>query len=158
MNAAQAHLLVNHLPLFTAVIGCALMGAGLWRKKSELIIAAHILLIVAGVGTLAAVLTGEGAEEIVEDLAGVSGSIIHEHEEAGELARWFGLALAGFSLFVLLARRRMTLVRRWGNQVTLALGILVTVLVGWTAYLGGPIRHPEITGAAPVEMEESGSR
>lgn len=145
MNAAQIHLGLNHLPIGLALVGVPLLAIALWRKSSELKATALVLMILSALATIPTFLSGEPAEEIIEHRPGVSKSVIHEHEEAGEFALIIvgilgGLAIAGW-LFEKLKKPLPT--SAWWGLVLLgvvSLGVFVR-----TAHLGGLIRHDELS-------------
>lgn len=89
-------------------------------------------------------LTGEPAEESVEELAGVSESMIHEHEEAAELAIWMMEALGLLSLLTLLVFKVRPALVKILLLVTTVLSLLSFGTMARTGYLGGQIRHSEI--------------
>ena len=144
MNDAYVHLIVNHLPVFSMLFGLLILGWGLWKKQEAVQNIAMVLFIVGAVGSYLAVETGEGAEEIVEEYAtSISHDLVHNHEEAAEIAMWFSvltglLALGG--LFVTNYKLRYKNVLM-GVLMVAALAAVGTLL--YTAYEGGKIRHPE---------------
>jgi uncharacterized membrane protein len=91
-----------------------------------------------------AYLTGEPAEEAIENLAGVSKSLIGQHEDAATIALIATAVLGLAALMVLWRFRRGLEFPRWVSSTGLAVAIGAAVLMGWTANLGGSIRHPEI--------------
>jgi len=107
VNSAHLHLMVNHLPLFAALFSGVFLMVGLVRAQSALTKAGLVIAVVAGLGAFTAARTGEGAEEIVEELAGISEAAIEPHEEAAEAAT---LAAIGLGLFALAA---LLLPDRW---------------------------------------------
>jgi hypothetical protein len=128
-----------------------------------------MLGVVAGLGAGLASFSGERAEELVEGLQGVVEATIEEHEEAGEVTLWTAIAFGAVSLFALLVPATRGRLARHTRHAALGLAVLTFVSAGWTANLGGRIRHPEIveslsSGDASVvtEMEnenrESGER
>jgi uncharacterized membrane protein len=156
MNAAHIHLMVNHTPLFAALFGGALLMFGLWRRHSALLNVGLVLAIVAGLGAVAAVQTGEAAEEIVEGLSGVAEATIESHEEAAEAAMASAIALAALALVALAVPSRLARAKRAAATGSLALAVLTFGLVARTANLGGEIRHPEIAnGASVLESDEA---
>ena len=58
------------------------MAYGLWTRSHQTTTAAYILFILSGIGAGIAYLTGEGAEEAVEGIQGVSEQMIGLHEES----------------------------------------------------------------------------
>ena len=163
MNAAHLHLLLNHAPVFGVFFALGLLGLGRLRRSEELSRLGLVALVLSAGAALAAMLTGEPAEEAVEHLVGVTERAIHAHEEAAELAAVVTYAAGGIALAALLFFRR----RGLGPRLTM-LALLVAFaafgLMARTANLGGQIRHPEIAGnavangehaAAPVAGESS---
>ena len=158
MNAAHFHLIVNHLPLFAAMFGGVLMAVGLLRKSQSLTRAGLVLGVVAGLGAGLASLSGERAEELVEGLQGVAEAAIEEHEEAAEITLWTAGVFGVVSLFALLVPATRGRLARHTRHAALGLAVLTFVSAGWTANLGGRIRHPETveslsSGATTVVTE-----
>ena len=141
------HLMASHLPVIGVLLLIPLLLIALVRRSDEL---SKLGLWAAGGLALSGVivyLTGEGTEEGVERLAGISETMIERHEDVALIST---IALAVFGLFAL-----VTLFRMRGKR--LSRGIVVSALFGvialsgafaWTANLGGKIRHSEITAVA----------
>jgi uncharacterized membrane protein len=146
MNAAHLHLMVNHLPVFASFFAAALIVAGLAFAKKPLADAGLVLAIVAAFGALAAVQTGERAEDIVESHPAVAEATIHAHEEAAEAAMLSMVALGVLAFGALVTPLRMGTLKRTATWATLVLALVSFGMVGRAANLGGLIRHPEITG------------
>ena len=106
-------------------------------------------MVFTGLIAIPVYLTGEPAEETVEHLPGVLESIIEEHEEFAK----FGLISAFVSGVAALVS--LLLLRKDANAgkakmllfATLALSAITVGMMGWTAKLGGVIRHTEIRAA-----------
>ena len=82
-------------------------------------------------------LTGEPAEETVEHLQGISESIIHDHEEAGEQAIWF-MEIAGlFSVLSLFFQYKKSVITNNIFILTFVLTLISFALMARTGYLGG---------------------
>jgi hypothetical protein len=77
------------------LLGLALLGAALLRKSEELKKTSLGLLIIIALLTIPVYLTGEPAQEIVENLAGVDEASIEQHEEAAHVA-FVGLSKAAW--------------------------------------------------------------
>jgi len=144
MNAAHFHLLLNHIPILGTIFGVVLLAYGFFRRYDEVQKASLGLLAVAGLTAIAVYLTGEGAEEAVEDLAGVTHDLIESHEGAGKVALISGIATGVVSLLGLVVAAMRQQVIRWTVILTLIVGLATSGIMGWTAYLGGQINHPEI--------------
>jgi hypothetical protein len=145
MNAAHWHLVLNHLPVVGLPVCALLLAAALAMWSRDVTVVALGMCLVVSIMGVAAFLSGEPAEEMIEEMAGVSESAIEAHEEAAEVALWFVGILGAAAL----AGLGMALVRRGNVPRSIVWIALVTALSGsavlaWTANLGGKIRHPEI--------------
>lgn len=157
MSTVHLHLLLTHVPVLGTVFGVLLLVYGLWRKQDVIQKVSLGVFVLSGLAAWVVYLTGEGAEEAVESLAGISHAVIEPHEEAAVFALVAALVLGAVSLGVLLLARRRDRLARWAVLATLALGVLTSGLMGWTANLGGQINHPEIrstTADVPAAGEE----
>lgn len=159
MNAAHLHLLLTHVPVLGAVFGTLLLAYGLWRRQEVLQKASLGVFVLSGLAALAVYLTGEGAEEAVEALGGIPHAVIEAHEEAAVFALVAALILGGLSLGSLLLARYRDRLARWTVILALAMGVITSGVMGWTANLGGRINHPEIrndaTTAPPPASDEA---
>lgn len=154
MNAAHFHLIVNHLPLFAALFGGIILAFGLLLKQQALTKAGLALAVLTGIGAFVAVQSGERAEEIAEEVAGVVESTIHEHEEAAEVALFASVLLGILALAALAVPERHAAVKRAATTGTLVFTLVAFGLIGRAANLGGFIRHTEISeGSSEVSAE-----
>lgn len=143
MNSSQIHLALTHVPVILSFVGLVLLAIALIRKNDILTKTAFYMLLAAGLFALPVYFTGEGAEEMVEEVPGVSEAIISRHEEFANIALAVigigGLtALAG--LFVNSKRQVFRVVR----LVTFFIALASAAAMAQTAHLGGQIRHSEI--------------
>lgn len=83
------HPLVVHFPIgvYLASIVLALAGAVFRGRRATWLWACVAMLAVATGGAFLATMTGEAAADIVGASSEALGQAVHEHEEAGELAR-----------------------------------------------------------------------
>jgi uncharacterized membrane protein len=86
----------------------------------------------------------------------VSEAIIHEHEEAAEVANYAAIALALLALGVLVWRRRAPEIGTAPTVAVLLGALVVFGLMARTGNLGGQIRHTEIRAAAAASGAEPG--
>ena len=145
MNSTHLHLVINHLAIIGSILGSLVLIYGILVKSTETQIAAYGLFIIAAIGALIAFRTGETAEEAVEHISGVSESIIERHENSADLALagLLALGLASLSaLYLTMKKSRWITAVAW---ITLFVAVVSSVLVARTGYLGGQIRHSEIT-------------
>jgi hypothetical protein len=149
MNDAQLHLLINHLPVLGVPFGLTLGAWALVRRSEDLLRAALGVLVLAALATGAAYLSGEPAEELVEHQAGVGEAFVERHEALAAAATVAAGLLGGLALAVLavgwVGRRHR--VPRPLAAFTFAGALGVAVLLGYTAHVGGQIRHAEIRPA-----------
>ena len=144
MNLAHLHLMLNHIPLVGIGFVTLLLIIALIMKNSVLINISLVFVVIVALWAIPAYLTGEPAEEIVEDIPGISEQMIDEHEEFAEVAFIFIEVVGALALLTIFVRRYSVKI---GNILTLLtlLGIITGGgLIAWTANLGGKISHPEI--------------
>ena len=155
MDQTHLHLLINHLPIFGSILGGLVLAYGLWTKSNQTKIAAYYLLIISSIGAGIAYLTGEAAEETVENLQGVLENIIEQHENFA-LYALIGLTILGLSSFIgLYVTLKKSSLTRTVAIVTLILSIISFGLVARTGYLGGQIRHSEIRSGVNGQINNS---
>src|SRR5690606_26021317 len=88
MNAAHLHLLTNHIPIVGISIGLLILAAGFIFKNTVVKRTALAVFIFAALLAVPAFLTGEDAEELIEDMAGISHQLIEEHEDMAAVFIW----------------------------------------------------------------------
>jgi uncharacterized membrane protein len=103
MTSAHIHLLITHLPIFGVLIGSLVLFYGILVKSNDTKIAAYGVFVLSTFGAGIAFLTGEGAEEIVEELPGVVESTIKTHENFALIALIGLIQLGLMSIIGLLA-------------------------------------------------------
>jgi hypothetical protein len=147
MSIVHLHLLLNHVPVVGTLFALLLFAAAIFLRETVSTRFALGFSVAIALVAIAVYFTGEPAEEAVEKLAGVSERIIEQHEEAAELSTiaismFGGLALVALAIF---RKRKMP---RWVGAAAFAGTIVLSALMGWTANLGGQIRHSEIRSAS----------
>lgn len=153
MNAAQVHLALTHMPVILTIAGLMILLVSIFIKKTIVSNVGYFVLIAAGIFAIPVFLSGEGAEEIVEELTGVTGSMIEQHQNIAKFSFYAVLATAAISIFALL-KLNSRLVRPV-SYLVLVLGIVTTGLMAYTAHLGGQIRHSEIS-ASTMAIDNKG--
>lgn len=144
MDATHLHLLLNHFPIIGTLLGVGVMLYGYVTSSDQVKKVALWTWALMALIAIPVYLTGEPAEEAVEGLAGVSESLIHEHEEAAELAIWLMEALGALSLLTMLFYKTKPALSKTLLLVSTILGFVVFGAMARTGYLGGQIRHSEI--------------
>jgi uncharacterized membrane protein len=147
MSLVHLHLMLNHFPVIGVIFVAIILIAAMRLRSSD--VSKLALWLLAGVGVVTAFVyfTGEPAEDSVENLAGVSKAAIHAHEFAAETAFVATAIIAGFALLALWWHRNRQLPRSI-TGLMLALTIVVSGFMAWTANLGGQIRHTEIAAGS----------
>lgn len=162
MSGVHLHLLLNHVPVIGTFIALLLLLVAFVRKSEELKKVTLGFFILIALVTIPVYLTGEPAEEVIENIPGISEGMIEQHENAA-LFSLIAVEVAGFiALMGVLVFRRQ---KRLGNllaMMTLGLSLVTGGLMAWTANLGGQIRHTEISSGvgsqSPSEDDRNGSR
>lgn len=159
MNDAHLHMVVNHFPIIGTIFGLGILIVGLFLKNKSVQHTAYVLFAIAAIFGLLSMNTGEGAEELVEELPNVGHDIIHEHEEIAEkfvILLYLTGTVALLSLFMSLKNHAKA---KFFAYATLILAIGTAVLSKNVGTSGGEIRHTEIrenasnNGASTQENE-----
>lgn len=162
MNTAHLHLMLNHLPIIGTLIGTLVLVSGFILKNNNIIKQTALgIFVFSALAAIPAFFTGEGAEDLVEGLPGVSEVFIETHEE---LAKTFLIAVIILGIlslvtFVLSGWYKSKLANVF-FVIVLVTSIGVNFLGKNVGTSGGEIRHTEIRGnntatntAAPIEQK-----
>jgi len=152
MNASQIHLALNHVPLFLSITGGLILLYGFIRKAPHLKLFSLYFLISAALFTIPVYLTGEGTEEMVEELPGISEGLIGKHEALARIGLIVIIITGVVALATLLIKKNLALLK---VQLILCafLSFISFGVMAQTAHLGGQIRHSEIRHSAIFSAE-----
>ena len=150
MNDAHYHLIVNHLPIVGLLIGILVLIAGLVFNKTEVKLTALGILIFSAITSIAAFYTGEGAEEVVENLEGISETLMHTHEDYAETFYTLSLILGGLSLLTFILELKKIRLSKYMLIICLLMAIVGGISATYVGSSGGEIRHSEIRNDAKV--------
>ena len=153
MNASQIHLALNHAPLFLSITGALILLYGLFRKNATTKMLSLYFMIAAALFTIPVYLTGEGTEEIVEKLPGISEVLIEEHEEMAKVGLIIIIITGVTAIGALLVRKKESLFKS-SLVLCTVLSLASFGVMAQTAHLGGQIRHTEIRSGATTLNEE----
>ena len=149
MNATQIHLALTHVPVILSMVGLVVLLVSIFRKNNLLTKTAYYLFLFAGLFILPVFFTGEGTEEIVEKLPGVSESLIEEHEDLAKIA--LALVITGFALSLVgLLFSNKPVFSKVIKLTLLVVALVAAGVLAQTAHLGGQIRHSEIRSGFSV--------
>lgn len=152
MNAAHIHLMLNHVPLFGAAAVTILFVVALVLRQQGVARGGLVVALVTAAVAVVVYLTGEPAEELVENLPGISEAVMETHEEIALVATLVMGAFAVVALYGLVAFRHGVSMRF--TRVLLVLSLFPLATMAYTAYLGGQIRHSEIR---PASVDDPGA-
>ena len=155
MNGAHWHLVVNHLPIIFPIVGVIVMITGLISKSEAVKRTAFMIFIFGALAAIAAMNTGEGAEEVVENINGVSENFIESHEEAAETFAILSYILGGISLLGLWASFKQKSFSSIISIATLIFAFVVLFFAKQTGTTGGEIRHTEIRSGNSIPATEN---
>ncbi|MDR2205027.1 MAG: hypothetical protein LBE36_02555 [Flavobacteriaceae bacterium] len=164
MNNAHLHLVVNHLPIIFPIVGIVVLLIGIFTKSEVSKRNAYIIFILGALASVLAMATGDGAEEAVEHIAGVSKNLIHEHEESSELFAGISYLLGGISLLAF-----VTNIKKFPFAEKLSLSKYLPFVVGIFSLItlifaqkagttGGEIRHTEIRSGNLSPLSPEGGK
>lgn len=153
MNNAHLHLVVNHFPIIGIILGFGVLLAGMFLKNNSVKNTAYCLFIVGAIFAAISMATGEGAEEMVEDMPTIGHKIIHEHEEMAEK-----LAIVLYLLGLVSIAGLYTTIKRHAQAKLVSFLALTIAAVGIflgkeTGTTGGEVRHTEIRADAGANTD-----
>jgi uncharacterized membrane protein len=155
MNPAHIHLLWNHFPILGALFAAGVLLAGVALNDRKINQVGLVSLVIFTLLTLPAFLSGEGAEEILEEYPGISHAAIHDHEEMAELGLWVMVFAGLVALVGFILQRRKEHVHRLMSIIALVAALAAFGVMARVGLSGGEIRHPEIV--KPLAAPEVGS-
>ena len=156
MNQAHLHLLFNHLPILGTLFGLLILAGGFFLKNDTLKRTALGLFVLSGILAIPAYLTGEGAEEVVESLPGVTENLIEAHEDMANIFLWMVGALGVLSLATFFADFKSRKVAPMLYTLTFVAALGSMVYAQRVGTSGGEIRHTEIRNGATAAAAENG--
>ena len=150
---AHIHLLLNHFPTVAFLIALGLFIAA-WYLKSDYMkrMSLGIFLVVSLI-SIPVYMTGKAAQAAIKDQPGVSAVLTETHQDAALLAIAFMEITGVLSWLGLWQFRRLSRASNGNQRAVLVFSVLTFALMARTSYIGGEIRHPEITaqGAGPAD-------
>lgn len=149
MNQAHLHMVFNHFPIIGLFFGIGILAYGIFKKQTVLVNTAYVIFIFCMIMAKATMMTGEGAEEIVEEL-GISHKIIHEHEELAEKFMKVLYVLGLLSIVGLITNLKNHAKAALISYVVFVFAIGSAVLSKYVGTSGGEIRHTEVRENASV--------
>jgi uncharacterized membrane protein len=146
---------LNHFPTVAFLIGLGVFIAA-WYVKSDYMkrVSLGVFLVVSLI-SIPVYMTGKAAQTAIKGQPGVSAVLTETHQDAALLATAFMEITGVLSWLGLWQYRRATRASNGNQMAVLVFSVITFVLMARASYMGGEIRHPEITaqGADPVDSE-----
>ncbi|MDQ2885719.1 MAG: hypothetical protein M3Y39_06500 [Chloroflexota bacterium] len=154
MTTVHLHLLLNHIPILGSIFITVLFIVALIYRNTFLQKVLLWSLVVVALFTAATYLTGNGAEQAVQGLPGVSEDILHLHESVAKV----GLALMFVTGVIALAGALFYSFKPKLPRLLLVLVLSILLLNSgvfvYIGYLGGQIHHPEIRSLSSQHLSQ----
>ena len=145
MTAAHWHLIISHLPIIGTTISIILLISGLLLKNGQLKLIAIIFILIMSVFGFLVHETGEKAEQQLKDEQSINEAAIEAHEEAAKPA-FVVHNIAGFlSIMALLFYKKKKKLFNIIGILIISSSLSAAALMSYAGYLGGKIRHTEIS-------------
>jgi len=158
MNTAHWHLMLNHFPMIGIIIGVLILVAGYLLKKNSIVKQVALgVFVFSALTAIPAYLTGEGAEEAVENVAGISESTIEEHEEMGKTFAILVGVLGVLALIALIAERKKSKASGILYTLVFILAVITSIYAKQLGTSGGDIRHTEIRSDSVIQPQDGTS-
>lgn len=146
MDALQLHLFYNHVPLIGALAALLVVVIGMVMRNKAVRMVGLAVYVLMALTVVPTYLSGEGAEEKVENIAGINKDVIEEHEELAVVALWLMVAasVAAICAFVALWKSAPQNITAGLSIIFVVLAIAGFVQTALTAHEGGEIRRPDL--------------
>jgi uncharacterized membrane protein len=152
MDLTHIHLLLNHFPTIGFIIGGGLFLVSLIAKSDHLKVASLVVLLGIALISIPTYMSGNGAQEGIKSLPGMSKALIEAHEGAAFVAMIFMLLTGGLAWLGLWQFRRLARVPNWNLALILILTVVTFALMTRVSNMGGEIRHEEIRAAGQTTV------
>ncbi len=153
LNGAHWHLLVNHFPIVGGLLVTLVLGYGLLRKSEPVIQLGFGLFVLMSIATFITNQTGGQAEEYLKSINALNRSLLHQHEQAADLAN-IGMYLTGaMSLLSLVWQRARQF--RFLPILIFGVALITAGLMANVGRLGGLIMHKELRNESSVSTPAS---
>jgi hypothetical protein len=158
VTLSHLHLLLNHVPVLGTYFGLVCLALSLLLKSVELQRIALVIFVLVGVLAIPVYLTGPHAAETVRTLPEVSHEHIQTHSTFGLASLLLAVFVGIRSAFAFFSLRRRGRLSGYNMASLTILAVLLGILMGWTASVGGKIRRPEIRYSRTLPPSQSGAQ
>lgn len=159
MNEAHFHLMINHLPIIFPLVGIIVLIIALIVKSEHVKRTSYFIFTLGAIATIAAMASGEGAEEVVEKINEVSENYIKKHEEVAEVFAVLSYILGTISLLGIWASLKQKSFSKNISLATIVFAFVILFFAKQTGTSGGEIRHSEIrNGGSPLDVKKESEK
>ncbi|MEC5156703.1 hypothetical protein [Chryseobacterium sp. MP_3.2] len=144
MDELHLHLVVNHLPIIFPIVGIIILLIGIFTKSEVTKRNAYIIFVLGAITSVAAMVTGDNAENFATKIAGFSENLIEKHEEVSEIFAILTYVLGAISILSLIGSLRNSVLSKFSPLVVGILTIICLFFAQRVGTSGGVIRHTEI--------------
>ena len=146
MDALSIHLMINHVPVLSVIIGTLLVILATFIRRRSLWRLGTAALVVAGVSFYPVQWTGGNAEQVDMKRWYVQRDAIEEHEEASEQAIWVVLLAGGVAAYAFWRASRgpvteLPVVPAWLRGAVVVTALAASAATIKVAYEAGFISH-----------------
>ena len=145
MNQAHIHLLLTHLPIVGSLLGVLALMAGYAFRSEPVKRTALGLFLFAALAAIPTFLSGEGAEEVAENVPGVQEGLIRDHEQMASIFIWLISGLGLLSLATLTVSLKDNPLSKSLYAITFVVSLVAVGVATQVGATGGKIRHTEIS-------------
>lgn len=147
------HVALNHAALIGLAVAIIPLTLALIRKDRGALLSGLLIVLLCGLSLPVVMETGDGAaERLATGEAGAqmdsaAATFLQKHEDRADIAAVFVYIATGLAAAGLLIMRFAPQHQYKVAALVLAVCIICTALLVWTAEAGGQIRHPEFRPA-----------
>ncbi len=152
---AELHPLIVHFPIAILILYSIIEISGISIKNDFLLRMAHLLLAIGVLTAIAAVLTGNQAAAVAEQLSGnkvfFPKEIVEEHETYATFALWFFAGLLVLRTYLVLKKKFIGILR----YIFIPLAIIGIFLIYKTGNYGGELVYDHGVGTKFINFDST---
>jgi uncharacterized membrane protein len=148
MSWGYLHMIINHFPIVGTIIGCMLVIAGIVFKNTGVKISGLGTIVFAALMSVIAYLTGDSAENSVQNLPEIAESLINRHEDIATISMYLMIPaglLASLTIYSIWKKEKSI---AFLLVITLVFSLISSAAMVFTGHTGGQIRHTEFRSGA----------
>jgi uncharacterized membrane protein len=148
MSWGYLHMIINHFPIVGAIIGSMIIITGLVFKNDGVKFSGLGTIVFAALMSVIAYLTGDSAENAVQNLPEISKSLINRHEDIATISMYLMIPsglLASLTLYSIWKKEKSVI---FLLIITLVFSVISSAVMVFTGHTGGQIRHSEFRSNA----------